>query len=264
MVGKSTLNATNEGGYQIVFTNGDDGTYVEPIGEYELITDYDYEVYPVAAYVASIGEEKFFSLADAIAAAKAGDTITFLANITEDVTVSKDVTIDGAGFTFTGKMVLSSQNGTVTIKNVKFDGKGYNGYAVETRGVYYVTIEDCTAKNYGYGFVQLASATVLTTVKNVTVTNVNYGVKVDYSGAVVLEQGETNAISCLSAKEAIPRIIPQTMYGFKKPDKAQSLLERMDCLIRHIPVCLMVNKADEECAWMSYSYMTECARERGL
>ena len=74
-----------------------------------------------------------------------------------------------------------------TIKNLNFDGKGYNGYAITTRGAQYLTIEDCTAKDYGYGFVQLASATALTTVKNVTVNNVNYGVKVDYSGAVVIE-----------------------------------------------------------------------------
>ena len=102
-----------------------------------------------------IGETTYASLAEALAAAKAGDTITFLADITEDVTVSKDVTIDGAGKTYTGKMTLTSNKGTVTIKNVNFDGKGYNGYAVEARGVYYVTIEDCTAKNYGYGFVHL-------------------------------------------------------------------------------------------------------------
>ena len=143
--------------------------------------------------VASIGNTKYFKFADAIAAAKAGDVITMLQDITEDVTVSKDVTIDGADKTYTGKMTLTSKNGTVAIKNVNFDGKGYNGYAVETRGVYYVTIEDCTAKNYGYGFVQLASSTVLTTVKNVTVSDMNYGVKVDYSSAVVLENVDITA-----------------------------------------------------------------------
>ena len=132
----------------------------------------------------AIGEETYASLAEALAAAQAGDTIKFLANITEDVTVSTKVTIDGAGKTYTGKMILKADT---TIKNVNFDGKGYNGYAVETRGANYVTIEDCTAKNYGYGFVQLASGTALTTVKNVTVSNMNYGVKVDYSNAVVLE-----------------------------------------------------------------------------
>ena len=130
------------------------------------------------------------TLAGAIADATAGDTITFLADITENVTINTAVTIDGAGKTFTGNMNLKANT---TIKNVNFDGKGYNGYAVETRGANYLTIEDCTAKNYGYGFVQLASGTALTTVKNVTVSNMNYGVKVDYSNAVVLENVDMTA-----------------------------------------------------------------------
>lgn len=141
-------------------------------------------------YVAQIGEQKFESLQAAINAATAGQTITFLADITEDVTIDKAVTIDGADKTYTGKMTLKADT---TIKNVNFDGKGYNGYAVETRGANYLTIEGCTAKNYGYGFVQLASATALTTVKDVTVSNMNYGVKVDYSGAVVLENCDITA-----------------------------------------------------------------------
>lgn len=140
--------------------------------------------------VAMIGEQGYETLADALAAANAGDTITFVADITEDVTISKAVTIDGAGKIYTGAMTLKADT---TIKNVNFDGKGYNGYAVNTRGANYVTIEDCTAKNYGYGFVQLASATMLTTVKNVTASNMNYGVKVDYSNAVVLENADITA-----------------------------------------------------------------------
>jgi hypothetical protein len=138
----------------------------------------------IAKDVAQIGSQRYATLADALTAANAGDIITFLADITEDVTISKAVTINGAGFTYTGAMTLKADT---IIKNVNFDGKGYNGYAVTTRGAQYLTIEGCTAKNYGYGFVQLASATALTTVKNVTVSNMNYGVKVDYSGAVVLE-----------------------------------------------------------------------------
>ncbi len=142
--------------------------------------------------VAQVGSEKVYytKLSDALTAATAGQTVTFLNNITEDVTVNKAVTIDGAKFTYTGKMTLKAD---ATIKNVNFDGKGYNGYAVETRGAQYVTIEECTAANYGYGFVQLASATALTTVKNVTVSDMNYGVKVDYSGAVVLENVDMTA-----------------------------------------------------------------------
>ena len=113
-----------------------------------------------------------------------------MADITEDVTVSKAVTIDGAGKTYTGKMTLKADT---TIKNVNFDGKNSVEYAVVTGGANYVTVEGCTAKNYTYGFVQLSSATALTTVKNVTVSNMNYGVKVDYSGAVVLENVDITA-----------------------------------------------------------------------
>ena len=140
--------------------------------------------------VAKIGEQGYATLAEALAAATAGQTITFLADITEDVTVSTAVTIDGAGKTYTGAMELKAD---ATIKNLNFDGKGYDGYAITTRGAQYLTIEDCTAKNYGYGFVQLASATALTTVKNVTVSDMGYGVKSDYSNAVVLENVDITA-----------------------------------------------------------------------
>ena len=156
--------------------------------------DYVVDVIPgtltVKAAVAEVNGTYYPTLQAAIEAAEDGDTITFLADITEIVTVSTKVTIDGADFTYTGAMTLKADT---TIKNVNFDGKGYNGYAVETRGADYLTIEDCTAKNYGYGFVQLASGTALTTVKNVTVSNMNYGVKVDYSNAVVLENVDITA-----------------------------------------------------------------------
>ena len=140
--------------------------------------------------VAKIGETYYATLAKAIAAATAGQTITLAADVTEDVTLSKAVTIDGTGKTYTGAMTLKAD---ATFKNVNFDGKGYNGYAITTRGAQYLTIDGGSAKNYGYGFVQLASATVLTTVKNVTVSNMNYGVKVDYSGAVVLDSVDITA-----------------------------------------------------------------------
>ena len=134
--------------------------------------------------VAKIGDTEYATLAAAIKVATAGDTITLLDDVTEDVTISKNLTINGAGKTYTGKMNLTNR-ADITIKNVNFEGKG-NGYAVESKGAYYVTIEDCTAKNY-YGFVQVASGAVLTTVKNVTVSNVTYGIKVDYSDEVTLE-----------------------------------------------------------------------------
>ena len=149
-----------------------------------------YAIKFLSVATAAIGNAKYATLSEAITAAQNGETIELLDNITGDVTINTAVTIDGKEFTYTGKMTAKAD---VTVKNLNFDGKGYNGYAFETRGANYVTIEDCTAANYGYGFVQLASGTALTTVKNVTVENVNYGVKVDYSGAVVLENVNIDA-----------------------------------------------------------------------
>ena len=134
-------------------------------------------------------------LNDAINNATTDINIVFLNDIVGDVNMNEkktvNVTINGDGKTYTGAMILKHTG--ITIKNVNFDGKGFDGYAITTRGTDYLTIEDCTAKNYGYGFVQLASGTVLTTVKDVTVSNVNYGVKVDYSNAVVLENANITA-----------------------------------------------------------------------
>ena len=147
--------------------------------------------------VAAIGTKKYATLADAVAAATAGDTITLLDDVTENVTIGKKLTIDGADFTYTGKMSVTKD---ITIKNVNFDGKNINDfdgdgnkdYMVETRSAYKVIIEDCTAKN-AVGFINVASNNVSTTVKNVTVSGVGYGIKVDYSGAVVLENVDITA-----------------------------------------------------------------------
>ncbi|MBO5832182.1 MAG: hypothetical protein J6Q95_02700, partial [Alistipes sp.] len=152
--------------------------------------DVIYDPYYYYTKVANIDE-----LNNAINNATADINIVFLNDIVGDVTMNEkktvNVTIDGDGKTYTGAMTLKHTG--ITIKNVNFDGKGFNGYAITTRGTDYLTIEGCTAKNYGYGFVQLASGTALTTVKNVVVSNMNYGVKVDYSNAVVIENADITA-----------------------------------------------------------------------
>ena len=165
--------------------------------------------------VAQIGETQYKTLAAAIAAAQAGDTITFLTDITEDVTVDKSVTIDGAEKIYTGTMTLNKvdvtiQNvnfvkgtvyknkstgagGNFTIKNCEFDGQGLNGYAVNLGGTGAIVIEDCTAKGYGYGFLQVPTSNNSLSVKNITVSDVNYGIKVDYSNGVTIENAKITA-----------------------------------------------------------------------
>ena len=142
--------------------------------------------YGVAVSAAQIGETAYESLAAAISAATAGQTITLLSDRTENVTINKSLTIDGAGKTFTGNIQATNKK-DVVIKNVNFDGKGNSTYAVEAKGAYNITVENSTVKNYTYGFLQNANGTVSTTVKNVTVDGVSYGVKVDYANTVYLE-----------------------------------------------------------------------------
>lgn len=110
--------------------------------------------------VAQIGTTKYGTLQAAIDAAVDGDVITLVTDVVEDeVLITQkadvDVTIDGAGKTFTGHMTINGASRytgaeTLTIKNVVFqavDGKNEciagakdNAYA------HNVTIEGCTFK----------------------------------------------------------------------------------------------------------------------
>ena len=164
-----------------------------------------YRVIEKKNYVVRIeGGEQYESLTEAVAAASAGDTIVLLADITENVTVNKAVTINGADMTFTGMMTLKANT---TIKNVKFDGKSAGTYAVEGHGAANIVIEDCTATNYPYGFLQIVSNNDRTTVKNVTITNVYYGIKIDHSNNVTLEN--------VTVVDAVVAGIMDSNYGAK-------------------------------------------------
>lgn len=61
---------------------------------------------------AQVGDEYYESLSDAIAQAETGETIVLLKDVTEDITVNKNITIDGQDqFTISGNTKL--QNGTL-------------------------------------------------------------------------------------------------------------------------------------------------------
>ena len=93
----------------------------------------------LVAAVAQIGENGYVTLAAAIAAAKDGDTVMLLADSTEDVTISKSITLDLGGKTLTntgaGKATISVDNGvTATVKNGSVIG-GASYYNIEvTKG----------------------------------------------------------------------------------------------------------------------------------
>lgn len=119
-------------------------------------------------YVAKVGSKNYETLADAIRLAANGKTITLLANVTENVTISankKKLTLDLSGFTLNGgtgtaKAALTNY-GTITIKDsstaktgtIKRDDNGTTGetsyYVIRNQGT--MTIESGTViNNSGY------------------------------------------------------------------------------------------------------------------
>ena len=103
-------------------------------------------------YVASIGEEKYTSLEDAIAAAQAGDTITLLSDIERTsklvIPAGKEIVLDLAGKTVSGSantsedsLVFVENTALLTVKDSVGDGKltikpgtSNVGYVVDLEG----------------------------------------------------------------------------------------------------------------------------------
>ena len=103
-------------------TKNTDGTYGVKVGQ----------------YVAEVNGAKYATLADAVAAAQDGQTVRLLADATEDVVISKSITLDLGGKTLTntnaGNATISVKSGTVTVKNGNVVG-GNDYYNIEvTKG----------------------------------------------------------------------------------------------------------------------------------
>lgn len=99
------------------------------------------------ANVAKIGETGYATIAAAVSAAQAGDTITLLADVTADVTISNNITLDLGTKTLTntgvGKATLTVAKGaTATVKNGSIVG-GASYYTIQNNGT--ATFEELTA-----------------------------------------------------------------------------------------------------------------------
>ncbi len=97
--------------------------------------DGTYGVSETVNYAAEIGENKYETLAAAVAAANDGETVKLLADATYDVVIDKNITLDLGGKTLTntnaGKATISVQNGaTVTVTNGTVVG-GTSYYNIE-------------------------------------------------------------------------------------------------------------------------------------
>lgn len=105
-------------------------------------------------YVAEIGSQGYESLTEAVAAAEDGQTVRLLADVAEDVVISKSIALDLGGKTLTntnaGKATISVQSGTVTVKNGNVKG-GTGYYNIEAKKDANLTLTDvaATAGNTG-------------------------------------------------------------------------------------------------------------------
>ncbi len=225
----------NGNGHKITLTAAD-ATLTAPAGLNVITNVADYKVQYVAdtykliakVYVAQVNAgAKYESLAEAIDKAQPGDTITLLGDVTEDVTISKNLTIDGAGKTYTGHIAVKDQTRIdVTIKNVNFDGKGYNGYAVKTDKVESITVENCTVTGYDYGFLYANTSTPNIVVKNVTVTGGSYGLR------------------WISGTDAIFENVTMTgvTYGIQSKNTGTKTITLKNCVIDATDTALAINE----------------------
>jgi len=163
----------------------------------------------MAGGVAKIGDVHYQTLQAAIDAAQAGDTITLVGAVNENVTVGKSLIIDGQDNNYTGTMTISKSinltvqnvnfvegnivkgkstgtSGTYTIVGCDFTSQAQEVYAIVIRGSSAIVIEDCTANGY-FGFLQIPSSNNSVSLKNVSIENSGYAVKVDYSNGVSMD-----------------------------------------------------------------------------
>ena len=200
------VDITNPGEYDVVVTLGENPNYDVTAVNGKLT---------VQKAVAKVGTTNYATLKAAVAGATAGDTITFLADIEGNVKVTKNVTIDGAGFKYTGTMtmdkdlVVTVQNVNfvkgciettkttkkLTVKDCNFDGvKNFEYYAVTMRGGNSVTIENCTAKHYYYGMLYVPNAVTNVTVKDSQIVDAFLGINIAYGSKITLDGVKTSAV----------------------------------------------------------------------
>ena len=130
-------------------TQNDDGTYGVKEGK----------------FVAEIGSKKYETLAEAVAAAEDGQTVTLLCDVADcgSLTISKNITLDGSGHTISGNSSISvnmpgKAAADVTIRNVNFkdiaNGNKLSAfYFSQVKGK--LTITGCTFDSIEYEAIQV-------------------------------------------------------------------------------------------------------------
>ena len=85
---------------------------------------------------------------------------------------------------------------------------------------------------------------------------ININMRVPIRAICFLKRAEENKIRKLNQTEAIQRILPQTIYRFKKTDHLDLLFGHLEKLLRVIPIYELENKPEPEAALLSYRTMS--------
>lgn len=160
--------------------------------------------------VAKVNGTSYSSVQAAIDAAAAGDTVKLIADVKEDVVISKNITLDGSGpnKSFEGKITItkakdvtiqgikffdsyivkeSSTRCDLTVKNCTFSGALGSSYAMKLGYIDNLVIENCLAKDVGIGFVYMYKSSDKISVKDVTVNGATYAFHVAYANDCFFE-----------------------------------------------------------------------------
>ena len=87
---------------------------------------------------------------------------------------------------------------------------------------------------------------------------INHNMRVPLAGICFLEQADRNRIRRLSSKEALSKLLMQTVRRVDK-DKMECLLKLLDVLLREIPIFELENRPEPEAALLSYETMSQAA-----
>ncbi len=94
--------------------------------------------------------------------------------------------------------------------------------------------------------------------------HVNINMKVPLAGICFLRQADQNKIRRLDSKEALQRILSQTIRKRLDEDETVLLLSHIDKLIREIPIFELENRPEPSAARLSYEAMRRVAEEAKL
>ena len=93
---------------------------------------------------------------------------------------------------------------------------------------------------------------------------ININMRAPVAGICFLKQAPENRIRRLSKQEVVQRILWQTVHKFKKIERMDLMLDRVDSLVREIPIFELENRPEPEAALLSYETMRRGAEEMGL